>query len=105
MRLALYPHQIYSLKAAGNYIEITCEEQTYLKRATLKQLIVELPHDNFLQVHRSYAINVEKLIRITNTESGCGIASLSNQQDIPISKRFKPKLNVQATAATTSTPS
>lgn len=90
--LALKLNQIYCLKAAGNYIEIVCLENTYLKRGTLSQILKELPQSGFVQVHRSYAINISKLVKLTNAENGGGIATLSNQQAVPVSKRYKPEL-------------
>lgn len=83
---------ILSLKTAGNYIEIDDGERTYLKRTTLKSMLGELPEQYFVQVHRSYAINHRKLNKLTHLENGSGMAILSNQQTIPVSKRYKSHL-------------
>lgn len=88
----LKPSQIYFLKSAGNYVEIYCESGCYLKRGTLKELLDELPQATFEQVHRSYAVNTSKLEKLTNNENGAGVATLSNQQKIPVSKRYKNKV-------------
>lgn len=92
LSLTLKIKQIYSLKAAGNYIEIVCLENIYLKRGTLSQILKEWPQGSFVQVHRSYAINIKKLVKLANAEHGGGIAILSNKQSVPVSKRYKSKL-------------
>lgn len=87
---------IVSLKTAGNYVEIHDGERTYLKRTTLKNMLSELADNNFVQVHRSYVINLNKLHRLINLENGSGMAILVNQQNIPVSKRYKSSLKSMA---------
>lgn len=81
---------IVTLKAAGNYVEIATESDLFLKRITLAQLLRELPEHTFMRVHRSYAINTRKLYGLINTDNGAAIATLTNQQKVPVSKRYKP---------------
>lgn len=82
--------QIYSIKSAGNYIEIESENVTYLKRGTLKESLDKLP--TFVKVHRSYAINVDKITKLTNLENGGSIATMSNESNVPVSRRYKASL-------------
>jgi hypothetical protein len=83
---------IVSVKTAGNYLEIETNSQTYLHRTTLKSLLETLPQDQFKQVHRSHVINMHKLQKLTNLDNGGGMAILSNQQTVPVSKRHKSQL-------------
>jgi len=92
LRQSLKTAQIIFLKSAGNYVEIVCKNGTYLQRGTLKQLLDTLPQETFIQVHRSYAINLSELEKLGNNENGSSIATLNNQQKIPVSKRYKSKL-------------
>ncbi|RBP48705.1 LytR/AlgR family response regulator transcription factor [Arenicella xantha] len=89
LSLVLIPKQIYSLKASGNYVEIGCENSHYLKRTTLRELLKKLPEGSFLQIHRSHAINLNKLVKLTNLANGNALATLSNQQKIVVSKKYK----------------
>ncbi len=47
------------VKAEGNYVEIFCENKKLLTRSTLKDFLSKLPQDKFLQVHKSFAVNIE----------------------------------------------
>ncbi|MDO3387497.1 LytTR family DNA-binding domain-containing protein [Gilvimarinus sp. SDUM040013] len=97
LRIDLPSADIFSLKAAGNYVEIATESEIYLKRITLAQLLQKLPGKAFMRVHRSYAINTEKLQSLVNAENGAAVATLTNQHVVPVSKRYKPALKqVQA---------
>jgi len=86
---------IYVIKACGNYVEICCQEAEYLKRATLKQLIDELPQSIFIQVHRSHLVNINKIQRLTNAESGTGLLTLNNSKTLSVSKKYKTQLKNQ----------
>ena len=92
LHMSLVESEIFSLKTAGNYVEIHCAEKSYLKRTTLKDLLSEFSEGRFLQVHRSHAINISKLVKLVNTENGGGSAILTNQKAVPISKRYKADL-------------
>lgn len=89
LSLTLRVSDIVSLKAAGNYVEIATGNETYLQRTTLTQLLEELPEQRLMRVHRSYAINIDKLQGLVNTENGAANAILTNQLAIPVSKRYK----------------
>ncbi|MEW6989651.1 LytR/AlgR family response regulator transcription factor [Colwelliaceae bacterium 6441] len=83
---------IYSIVASGNYVEIYCQNDMYIKRATLKQLLDILPATTFMQVHRSHIVNVAKIARLNNTETGAGLITLMNNRNLPVSKTYKPEL-------------
>ena len=80
---------IVFLKSAGNYVEIVCDAGCFIQRGTFKQLLDSMPKSMFAQVHRSYAVNLTKLEKLSSTENGNSVLTLSNQQKIPVSKRYK----------------
>lgn len=47
------------LRAENIYVEIYTEDKMWLKRAALKELLDELQNPDFLQTHRSYAVNLK----------------------------------------------
>ncbi len=96
LKLVVKPNEILFLKSAGNYVEIVTEESTYLKRSTLKTLISELPQGAFAQVHRSFAVNVNKLEKMTTCENGSATVTLPGQRKVPVSKRYKSKIRTLA---------
>lgn len=52
-------NELKYVKAEGNYVEIYCENKKFLTRSTLKDFLTKLPGDKFIQVHKSYAVNIE----------------------------------------------
>jgi DNA-binding LytR/AlgR family response regulator len=86
--------QILYIKSAGNYIEVTSKENEYLKRATLKELQAELP-DYFLQVHRSHVVNLTHVEQLQNSPSGIGIVTMSDNEQLNVSKSLKSQLKKQ----------
>ncbi|MBN2612155.1 MAG: response regulator [Bacteroidales bacterium] len=46
------------IKAEGNYLELYCIENKHLIRSSLKNFIDKLPSELFLQVHKSFCVNI-----------------------------------------------
>ena len=55
---------IYLVEAKGDYINVKTEDKNYTVHSTLKKIEDKLPDSLFLKVHRSYIINVDKIIDI-----------------------------------------
>jgi len=53
-------NELFLLQAYGDYVRIYTQEKKYVTKGKLSQVKIELP-DNFLQVHRSYIINLNHL--------------------------------------------
>lgn len=77
---------IYLVAAKGDYIVIKTEQKNYIVHSTLKKIEVKLPDHTFLKIHRSYIINVSKIIDI---EDNC---VLIKKEIIPISRSNRPIL-------------
>lgn len=92
LKHSLQASDIFYVKSAGNYVEIFTEHNNYIQRTTLKQLLETLPNDSFAKVHRSFAVNLLKLEKLSNSENGSGTITLKNQQIIPVSKSYKSQL-------------
>ncbi len=79
---------VWLIKSAGNYLELESEHGHFLKRASLKQIQLEIP-EYFCQCHRSSIINLHHVCAIRNQSSGHAVAILSNCEQVNISKRYK----------------
>jgi DNA-binding LytR/AlgR family response regulator len=84
--------QIQCISAAGNYVEIFCNNQLYLMRATMKQIEDLLPREQFLRTHRSHIININEIDRIKSQPSGNGAVQLRCGKMLSISKKYKNQL-------------
>jgi len=81
--------EISSIKfihANGDYIVINTETQNYIVHTTLKKMEMKLPKNYFVKTHRSYVININKIIDIQDN------SVLVGKQLIPISKSNKTML-------------
>jgi two-component system response regulator LytT len=77
---------IYLIEAKGDYINIKTEDKNYLVHSTLKKIEEKLPDSLFLKVHRSYIINVKKIIDIEDN------SVLIKKDVVPISRSKRAEL-------------
>lgn len=60
----LFINDIWAVEALKDYIKIVCENKNYIVHTNLSKFIQKLPQDSFIQIHRSYVINIEKITSI-----------------------------------------
>jgi DNA-binding LytR/AlgR family response regulator len=77
---------IYLIEAKGDYINVKTEDKNYTVHSTLKKIEDKLPNDLFLKVHRSYIINVKKIIDIEDN------SVLIKKDVVPVSRSNRPEL-------------
>ncbi len=77
---------IYLIEAKGDYIHVKTEDKNYTVHSTLKKIEEKLPNDLFLKIHRSYVINVQKIIDIEDN------SVLIKKDVIPVSRSNRPEL-------------
>lgn len=77
---------IYLVEAKGDYINIKTEDKHYKVHSTLKKIEEKLPDALFLKIHRSYIINLKKIIDIEDN------SVLIKKDVIPVSRSKRPEL-------------
>lgn len=77
---------IYLIEAKGDYIKIKTEDKEYTVHSTLKKIEDKLPDSLFLKIHRSYIINIKKIIDIEDN------SVLIKKDVIPVSRSKRPEL-------------
>jgi len=77
---------ILFIEAKGDYIEIKTIDTLHRVHSTLKKIKEKLPDTFFLQLHRSFIINVNKIIDIQDN------SVLIDRSVIPISRSNRPEL-------------
>ena len=60
----LFINDIWAVEALKDYIKIVCENKNYIVHTNLSKFIQKLPQDSFIQIHRSYIINIDKITSI-----------------------------------------
>jgi len=74
------------IEASGDYIIIKTDSKNYTVHSTLKNIEEKLPEDLFLKVHRSYIINITKIIDIEHN------SVLIGNLVVPVSRVNRSKL-------------
>jgi DNA-binding LytR/AlgR family response regulator len=77
---------IYLIESKGDYIHVKTESNNYTVHSTLKKIECKLPKDLFLKVHRSFIINIKKIIDIEDN------SVLIKKDVIPVSRSNRPEL-------------
>ncbi len=79
-------NEIIYVESMGDYIRFYLDDKKVVALLSLSKIIELLPEEKFIQIHRSYIINIEKINFIQNN-----IISLGQYQ-LPISKSRKKEL-------------
>jgi hypothetical protein len=77
---------IIHIKAAGNYVEIITRDKVFTVYSAIRDILEQLPKDQFVRIHRSHIVNLEKVDVIDGAVIHIGETSL------PIGGAFKENL-------------
>lgn len=77
---------IYLIEAKGDYINIKTHGKNYIVHSTLKKIESKLPESLFLKIHRSFIINITKIIDIEDN------SVLIEKDVLPVSRLCRPEL-------------
>lgn len=76
--------KIYYLEALGDYVKIHSEDnKVIVTNETLKNLYEQLSRKKFVQVHKSYIVNLDKVSSVSGGQAFC------KTNPIPIGRRYK----------------
>ncbi len=81
--IKINPSEIDFVEACGNYVFLHLESEKIFTYCSLKKLSEKLAPQSFIQTHRSYIINIDKIKDIENN------SVLIGTKVIPISRRYK----------------
>ncbi len=80
--------EIDYIESDGNYLLIYAQEKMYKSRFTIKQILEILPATSFVQTHRAYIVNKNKIEKY-NTKN-----VIVNNNEIPVSKNYIDDIKV-----------
>ena len=102
MLVIRHDHKLYQIPisdilyiaAKANKAIIFTQEREYEASDSLKKILEKLPSNQYLRVHKSYVLNLEKLSHIEYNVAGSYFAYLYDDQDltVPVGRAFAPKL-------------
>lgn len=73
-------------EAQDDYTALRSEGKTWLKQQTISSLEAALDPRRFIRVHRSYLVNIERVVRIDANTKDTWIAVLSDGSRLPVSR-------------------
>jgi len=82
--------EILFIEGLKDYVIIKKEEGRVISLQTMKSLEERLPDDNFLRIHRSYIINLNKIKAVMGNVVELQIAG--NIKHIPVGKSYRDRL-------------
>ena len=82
--------EILWVEALENYVLVITPREKLTVHFTLKAIMQKLPPDQFLQVHRSHIVNINKINEIQRTSLIINDGSMDHE--IPVGKSYKEQL-------------
>jgi two-component system LytT family response regulator len=77
---------IVHLEALGDYVRVTTKDTHYVVSYTLRDLLEALPEKQFLRVHKSYAVAINKISFLEGNYIRAG------EKDIPIGATYREEV-------------
>ncbi len=73
-------------EAQDDYVALVSEGKKHLKQQTIASLEAGLDPSRFLRIHRSYIVNLERVVRLEPYSKDSHVAVLTNGAQLPVSK-------------------
>lgn len=80
------------LEADGNYLRVHAGGACHLVRATLSSTLERLDPARFVRIHRSVAVNIERVAEVQPWFSGDCVAILRDGAQLAVSRTYKDRL-------------
>ncbi len=71
------------LEAEHNYLYIITEKTKHIVRSNFRDFLASIHNDRFVQIHKSYIINISKVHSFSHTDV------VIHEKDLPLSRNFK----------------
>ncbi|MFT4247438.1 MAG: LytTR family DNA-binding domain-containing protein [Pseudomonas sp.] len=84
------------VQASGNYVNLHVRGHDYPLRSTMAAIETRLDPGTFLRIHRSYLVNLRRIVSIEPLEGGEARVHLGEGSALPCSRRHLPMLRVAA---------
>ncbi len=82
----VFLNKLKYIEALGDYVKFVTEKDTFVVLATMKSFENQLPSEQFLRIHKSYIVNLEKVERYNSKNIEI------DKQQIPLSRHKKSNL-------------
>jgi two-component system LytT family response regulator len=80
------------IEAQDDYIALHSENKTFLKQQTISEIESRLDPARFARIHRSYIVNLDRIVRLETLTKDSRIATLKDGTRLPVSRSGLGKL-------------
>ncbi len=84
-RISLY--DLLFIRSERNYVHLVTDNNEYLIKNSLSDMERQLHSKNFIRVHKSYLINLQRICRIEAKQ-----VLMDNENAVPVSETYRPDL-------------
>jgi two-component system LytT family response regulator len=89
----LHAGEIEWIEAQGNKVSIHTEDKrSYLTREGISSIVKRLNKNQFLRIHRSYIVNINRIAELQPCNNGEFIVLLRNGKQLPCSRTYRHSL-------------
>ncbi len=74
------------VEAQDDYAALHSEKKSYLKQQTIASLETQLDPQKFVRIHRSYIVNLERIVRIEPYTRDSRVVVLRDGEQLPVSR-------------------
>jgi two-component system LytT family response regulator len=88
-------HDIDWCEASGNYVRLHIGQQTHLVRGTMSHLESQLDPAQFVRIHRSAIVNVERIQELRSSFNGEYLITLADKTRLTLSRGYREGLQAR----------
>ena len=78
--------------AAGDYMCVHTGGETHVIRSTLRDLLGKLDEKQFIRIHRSTIVNVERVVSVTPLQKGGSLLHLDGGESLKVSRNYRESI-------------
>lgn len=78
--------------AAGDYMCVHAVGETHVIRSTLRDLLSKLDDKQFIRIHRSTIVNVERVVSVTPLQKGGSLLHLDGGESLKVSRNYRESI-------------
>lgn len=85
-------NEIDWVDAAGDYMCLHVGGKTHIMRSTMKELLAKLPDKDFVRVHRSTIVNIQRVTSVSSLSKGEFRLQLGTETSLKVSRNYRKSI-------------
>ena len=85
-------NEIDWVDAAGDYMCLHVGGKTHIMRSTMKELLAKLPERDFVRIHRSTIVNIQRVTSVSSLSKGEFRLQLGSETSLKVSRNYRKSI-------------